>query len=68
MNLNDDVIYCCARLGRSTSVISAVPAPWSATAIAFIGILSSVRHPELSHRGVQRKYNFHSGGECQYSG
>ena len=36
MNLNDHVVYRCLRRGRSTSVIPAVPAASSVTAIGFI--------------------------------
>ena len=42
MNLNDDVVYRCRGSGRSTSFIPAVPAAWSVTTIAFMGIVSSV--------------------------
>jgi hypothetical protein len=35
MDLNDDVVYRCLRLGHCTSVIPAVPAAWSVTTIAF---------------------------------
>ena len=42
MNLNDDVVYRCRGSGHSTSVIPAVPAAWSVTTIAFMGIVSSV--------------------------
>ena len=38
MNLNDDVVYRCLRLG----FMPAVPAAWSVTVIAFIEIVSSV--------------------------
>ena len=40
MNLNDDVVYRCGRLGSLHSFIPAVPAAWSVTTIAFIGITS----------------------------
>jgi hypothetical protein len=36
MNLNDDIVYRCLRLGPPTSFIPAVPAARSVTTIAFI--------------------------------
>jgi hypothetical protein len=42
MNLDDNVVYRRLRLGPLRQLIPAVPADWSVTTIAFIGIVSSV--------------------------
>jgi hypothetical protein len=41
MNLNDDV-YRCLRLGPLHQLHPGLPAAWSVTTIAFMGIVSSV--------------------------
>jgi len=41
MNLNDDVVYRCVRLGPLYQRHPGVPAAWSVTTIAFMGIVSS---------------------------
>ena len=61
MNLNDDVVYRCRRLGPSTSFIPTVPAAWSITTIAFIvhlpvWSLLSTCDGDAASPGAQRRY------------
>jgi hypothetical protein len=61
LNLNDDVVCRCRRLGRSTGFIPAVPAAWFITTIAFIVTFLCVvgRHLSNSFGDEERL----SGGE-----